>query len=78
MAKANEKKIARELYIQQAKPAKEIADLLNVTEKTIGRWVEQGNWKSSRAAKATNQEQRVENIYAIIDNLAAEHIELNQ
>lgn len=53
MAKDNEKQIAQTLYIDQCLTAKEIAAKINVSEKTVGKWVELGNWKQLRLSKQT-------------------------
>lgn len=56
MAKDNEKQIAQSLYVDQCMTAKEIASKLKLTEKTVGRWVEAGNWKEIRLSKQTTTE----------------------
>lgn len=56
MAKDNEKQIAQSLYIDQCLTAKEISQKINVTEKTIGTWVDDGNWKELRVSKQTTPE----------------------
>lgn len=53
MAKDNEKQIAHGLYIDKCLTAKEIADKLKVSEKTVGKWVEFGNWREIRLSKQT-------------------------
>jgi hypothetical protein len=53
MAKDNEKKIAYTLYVDQCLTAKEIAFKLKVSEKTVGNWVEAGNWKDIKLSKQT-------------------------
>lgn len=53
MAKDTEKQIARSLYIDQCLTAKEISAKIKVSEKTIGKWVDAGNWKDIRLSKQT-------------------------
>ncbi|MCE9539931.1 MAG: DUF1804 family protein [Bacteroidetes bacterium] len=53
MAKENEKQIAQSLYIEQCLTAKEIAKKLKVSEKTVGNWVDKGNWKELRISTQT-------------------------
>jgi hypothetical protein len=53
MAKDNEKQIAQTLYIEQCLTAKEISKKINVSEKTIGTWVDKGNWRELRLSKQT-------------------------
>lgn len=53
MAKDKERQIAQGLYIDQCLTAKEIAEKINVSEKTVGKWVEAGNWRELRLSKQT-------------------------
>lgn len=54
MAKPNEKQLAYVLYVDQCLTAKEIAKKLSVSEKSVGKWVDAGNWKTIRLAKQTS------------------------
>lgn len=76
--KKNEWKTARSLYIEQGKTAKEIAELLGVTEKTVGKWIAEGNWKKERDARMASPANRIENIQNIIGNLSEERLELDR
>lgn len=53
MAKDNEKKLAYTYYVDECLTAKEIALKLGVSEKTVGNWVEKGNWREIRLSKQT-------------------------
>ena len=70
MAKDKERKTARILYVEQGKTAKEISELLGVSEKTISNWVTKHAWKAARTAAITNKDNRIENIKQIIDGFA--------
>jgi predicted transcriptional regulator len=74
--KTKERNTARILYVEQGKTAKEIAALLNTTEKTISGWVNKYGWKQSRTAKVTSIDNRTDNIKQIIDQLATDRIAL--
>ena len=43
MAKDNEKKIAKELYINQNKSPEEIAQKTGVNSRTVQRWIKDGH-----------------------------------
>ena len=77
MAKEKEKNIARILYTDQGKTAKDIAEILGVSEKTISVWVNKFNWKTARSAKVLSKEERLENIYQIIESLASNRLRLS-
>jgi predicted transcriptional regulator len=76
MAKEKERRTARILYVEQGKTGKEIADLLNVSEKTISDWVNKSGWKSLRTAAISSKENRIDNLMHIVDQLAADRLEL--
>ena len=77
MAKDREKKTARELYLL-GKSQKEIAELVNVTEKTISRWVATGNWKVIRDSKVNTGKTKTDNIKQILSDIAEETININR
>lgn len=56
MAKDKEKTLARVYYIDNNLDADVIADKLDVSKKTIDRWVAAGNWKNLKLAKQTAPE----------------------
>ncbi len=43
--KETEREYAKLLFVKEGLPQKEIAERVKVTEKTIGKWIQEGNWK---------------------------------
>ena len=78
MAKDRELKIARILYVEQFKTAKEISGLINVSEQTLGKWIEKYNWKDQRNARINSPSVRTDNIRQLINDLSEQRIDLNQ
>mgnify|MGYP000855189083 CR=1 FL=1 len=78
MAKERERKLARILYVEQKKSAKETAEMVGVSEKTLSDWVARYKWKTERDARNTSPTQRINNIENIISSLADERIELGR
>lgn len=78
MAKSEERKKAEDLYIKHKKTAKEIAKILRTTEKTIGRWIKQGNWKSRRNAVLTSKQSAEESITKLGAVYAEKLLELSK
>ena len=76
MAKDRERKLAEDLYIKQKKNAKECADLVGVSEKTVGDWVEKYKWKDRRNALIGSAENGLLNINKLIDVYAERLIEM--
>ena len=56
MSKDKERLIAQAMYIDQCMTAKEIASRINVAEKTIGKWIDAGNWRELRLSKQTTSD----------------------
>ena len=76
MAKDRERRLARILYVEQKKTAKQVADMVGVSEKTLSGWVVKGKWKTERDARNLSPATRIANIENIISGLADERIEL--
>jgi len=77
MAKDNERKLAKQLFLQ-GKTQKEIAALVSVQEKTIGDWVKKYGWKSEREARFGSTKKQIENIKAIISAISEERLKIHK
>ncbi|MGB1307523.1 MAG: terminase gpP N-terminus-related DNA-binding protein [Oceanihabitans sp.] len=69
MAKKKERGVAYVWYVEHNKTAKEIAQKLKVTEKTVGDWVKKYGWKKERVARENSVDKRVDNIKSVIDDI---------
>jgi predicted transcriptional regulator len=78
MSKEKQKKTARILFVEQNKTQLEISQLLGVTTKTVNTWVREGKWKEEQDARSASPQRRIENIKAIISNMADERLELDR
>jgi predicted transcriptional regulator len=76
MAKDRERKLAEELYVKQRKTAKQIAEYLGITEKTVGDWVKKYGWKDRRNALMSSLSSGLDNINKVIDHYAEKLIEM--
>lgn len=63
VSKAQEKEYARILYVSERITYKEIAERVGVTEKTIGRWAEIGNWDKLRKSLLTTRDNQLVHWY---------------
>lgn len=77
MSKDKEIKLARILYVDQGKTAKEVASTVGVHEKTLGAWVEKYNWRTLRDAKANSPDLMIINIKDLLRTLAEERMEID-
>lgn len=76
MAKEQERRLARTMYIDQGRTAKEIAQRLKVTENTVGNWVKVGNWQEVRNAKQNMPDQTAINLKELINDLTQKRIDM--
>lgn len=76
MAKITESKLAKEMYVNQLKNAKEIATFLGVQEKTVGNWVVKGNWKAERDIQLSTSTKGRDSLKKVIANLAERRVEI--
>jgi len=63
------KKLAKELFLTGKHQQKEIAGMVGVSEKTVGRWVKDGKWELLRANLTTTRESVLSNWYAQLAEL---------
>jgi transposase len=77
MAKEKEKRIAFDYYTNQGFTAKAISEIVNVSEGTIGDWVQKGNWKSVRDANMNSSQNRASKIKELISELTEQQLEIN-
>ncbi len=56
--------LARELYLTNKYQQKEIAQMVGVSENSVGRWVKDGKWELLRANLTTTKESVLANWYA--------------
>lgn len=76
MAKTDQKKIAKELFINHNKSEEEIAVKCNVSLRTVQRWVKEGNWKKLRDSKSNGPVQRIERTQLVVDSLTEKRIQI--
>jgi len=75
-SKIKEKQTAKLYFVEQGKTAKEIADIVKVSQQTVGKWIEQENWKNLRTATALQGDKQIANIKEIINIAAEQRLEL--
>lgn len=78
MAKDNEKQIAYTLYVDQCLTAKEIAGKIKVSEKTIGKWADVGNWKDIRLSKQTTNETLIGKYKELLNSLLDKRLKIEK
>lgn len=61
--KPNQNIQARELYMQGGLTQQEIAEILNVNRKTVGLWIQQGQWRQLRIAAQQSPAMLLQDFY---------------
>lgn len=63
LKKAQEREYARVLFVSENLSQKEIADRVGVTEKTLGKWIEEGDWKKLKRSLLTTKQTQIGQLY---------------
>lgn len=68
--KAEQKKeLAKLLFVNEKLSQKEIAQRVEISEKTLSRWVNDGQWRKLRQSLLVTKEEQLRRIYEQIDEL---------
>ena len=77
MRKDKEMRLARVLYVDQRKTAKEIAHIIEVSEKTVGAWVQTYGWRAMRDAKQNAPDMMIKNVKDLLQQLAQDRMDID-
>ena len=75
MAKDKERATAKALFMK-GKAQKDIAQIVNVQEKTINTWCRQFGWKQQLDAKLNGNNSRIENLKILIGSITEDRLQL--
>lgn len=75
MAKSNERRVAKELFLQ-GKYQNEIARLVSVQEKTISDWVKKYGWVEERDARFNSAKTQIKALKDLIGKLTEQRLKL--
>lgn len=68
-----ENDLAKRYYVNEGLTQKEIAERLNLTEKTVGTWVKKGNWDKEKKSLLVTKDKQITDLYdqlaSIIDEI---------
>jgi len=76
MNNAEKKELARNLYVKSDFNRKEIAAQVGTTEKTLRRWIEEGEWDKTKDALQITRPKLLQDAYAQL-NAINRHVEEN-
>lgn len=69
MKTEQKKELAKLLFVSEYLTQKEIASRVGVSEKTLSRWVAEGEWRKLRQSLLVTKEEQLRRIYEQIDEL---------
>lgn len=72
LSKEKEREYARILYVSERITAKEIAERVGVSEKTIGTWIEKYGWDNLRKSLLTTRQNQLVHWYNQLDAMNEE------
>lgn len=72
ITKSQAKEIAKTLYVKDDLHQKVIAERVGVTEKTIGKWISEGEWKKLKTSLLTTKENQISNLYSQLEKINTE------
>lgn len=70
----DKKAIAQQLYLETGKTQKEIAQIAHVTEKTLGKWKNEGDWELLRQAQTITAQNIISNLYERAHEISQEKV----
>jgi DNA-binding XRE family transcriptional regulator len=72
MAKSKERIIAQHLYVDSGLSQKQIAEQLDISEKTISKWKTEDNWDKIRTARRITKSELINKIYKSMNAVMAD------
>lgn len=76
-ALAQKKQHAHDIFMSTEMTQKEIAEIVQVSEKTMSNWVIKGDWDKTKNLKIASKEQAVGNLYKILVELTKDPQNVN-
>lgn len=67
-----EKDLAKILFVNEGVTQKEIAERLNLTEKTVSKWVKEGEWDKLKTSMLVTKDNQLTALYRQLENLNSE------
>lgn len=64
MTNKQKKLVARSLYLKSQMNRKQIANQVNVTEKTLRKWIDEGDWDTVKEAETISRKELLREAYA--------------
>ena len=69
LTKAQQKEYAKTLFVSEHLAQKVIAERVGVTEKTLGKWINDGGWRALKRSLITTKQNQISLLYDQLEHL---------
>ena len=69
LSRAKRRELAKQLYLRDNLTLKEIADMVDVSQKSLSKWVNEEKWDAEKSAYTITREQQIQRLYAHISTI---------
>lgn len=66
LSRSKKKELARQIYLRDNLSQKEIAEMVDVSQKTLCNWIKSEKWDAEKSAYTITREQQIQRIYGHI------------
>lgn len=66
LSRAKKRELAKQIYLRDNLTLKEIADMVDVSQKSLSKWVREEKWDTEKSAYTITREQQIQRIYGHI------------
>ena len=66
LSRAKKRELAKQIYLRDNLTLKEIADMVDVSQKSLSKWVKEEKWDTEKSAYTITREQQIQRIYGHI------------
>lgn len=74
----NKRKIAHHYYVEKGYTAKQVAEMLDITQKTVGEWVKRYAWREEKEAREISATNRNKNRDEVLSDLATDRMKIRE
>lgn len=75
MSRQKKRELAKQIYLRDNLSQKEIADMVDVSQKSLSKWIKEERWDTEKSAYTITREQQIQRLYSHIstinDNISA-------
>lgn len=66
LSRAKKRELAKQLYLRDNLSQKEIADMVDITPKSLSKWIKDERWDTEKSAYTVTREQQIQRLYGHI------------